>query len=358
MSIRKRGDVYCVDIRTPGGERIRRSCGTSDRKAAQEYHDKLKNDLWRAARLGEKPPRRYEEAVEKYLQQEAGKRDFEGKEQHLVWFGRHFAGRYIHKITRTEIMDALPVFDQRTHLKAPRRVSDSTRNRYLATIVHMLNEAKHRWEWTIGEVPVVKRAREADKRIRWITPEEARSLLREIKIEWVRDVTELALNTGLRYANLRDLEWAQVDLVKKRAWIHPDQAKAKKPIGVPLNVVAVEIIRRQIGKESRFVFKVPGDAGRKIDNRQWKKSCDRAGIVNFRFHDTRHTWASWHVQNGTPLHVLRELGGWAKYEMVLRYAHLAPDHLAQHVEAVTFRAHGAPVIPVTRGMKEALSVAG
>ena len=47
----------------------------------------------------------------------------------------------------------------------------------------------------------------------------------------------------------------------------------------------------------------------------------------FRWHDLRHTWASWHVQNGTPLQELMELGSWASYEMVLRYAHLAADHL-------------------------------
>ncbi len=60
----------------------------------------------------------------------------------------------------------------------------------------------------------------------------------------------------------------------------------------------------------------------------WYKAMKRAGIENFRWHDLRHTWASWHVQSGTPLHVLQELGGWASYAMVQRYAHLAADHLA------------------------------
>jgi hypothetical protein len=58
----------------------------------------------------------------------------------------------------------------------------------------------------------------------------------------------------------------------------------------------------------------------------------RAGITNFRWHDLRHTWASWHVQNGTPLHVLQELGGWSDYKMVQRYAHLAQEHLVRYVE--------------------------
>jgi site-specific recombinase XerD len=55
----------------------------------------------------------------------------------------------------------------------------------------------------------------------------------------------------------------------------------------------------------------------------------RAGIENFRWHDLRHTWASWHRQSGTPTHELQRLGGWRSSVMVERYAHLAPDHLAK-----------------------------
>jgi len=59
---------------------------------------------------------------------------------------------------------------------------------------------------------------------------------------------------------------------------------------------------------------------------------ERAGIEDFRWHDLRHTWASWHVQAGTPLHVLQELGGWETAEMVRRYAHLTADHLAPYAD--------------------------
>ncbi len=58
--------------------------------------------------------------------------------------------------------------------------------------------------------------------------------------------------------------------------------------------------------------------------------------------DLRHTWASWHVQNGTPLEVLKELGGWESLEMVMRYAHLGGDHLMEHAERITRTNHGTP----------------
>ena len=61
-----------------------------------------------------------------------------------------------------------------------------------------------------------------------------------------------------------------------------------------------------------------------------------AGIEDFRFHDLRHTWASWHVQSGTPLFVLKELSGWETIEMVKKYAHLDAGHLSQYTNVVTF----------------------
>jgi len=64
---------------------------------------------------------------------------------------------------------------------------------------------------------------------------------------------------------------------------------------------------------------------------------ERAGVVLADadlWHDLRHTWASWHAQNGTPLNVLQDMGGWESESMVRRYAHLAPAQLKQHAETV------------------------
>ena len=61
----------------------------------------------------------------------------------------------------------------------------------------------------------------------------------------------------------------------------------------------------------------------------------RAGIDNFRWHDLRHTWASWLAQQGAPMNVLQELGGWESEEMVRRYAHLSKPQLLQHAELVS-----------------------
>ncbi|MGC9215175.1 tyrosine-type recombinase/integrase, partial [Acidithiobacillus sp.] len=78
-----------------------------------------------------------------------------------------------------------------------------------------------------------------------------------------------------------------------------------------------------------------------VTTKAWYKALHRAGIQpGFRWHDLRHTWASWHAQRGTPLHVLQELGGWSSPVMVQRYAHLSTEHLSGFVENVAPTARG------------------
>ena len=143
-------------------------------------------------------------------------------------------------------------------------------------------------------------------------------------------MAEFSLLTGLRESNVVNLGWNQLDMQRKCAWIHADQAKGKKAIAVPLNSEAIAVIQSQIGKHQDKVFTFKGKPIKGCNNHAWCKALKRVGIEDFRWHDLRHTWASWHVQNGTPLHILQELGGWSSYEMVKRYAHLSPAHLSEY----------------------------
>jgi integrase len=94
-----------------------------------------------------------------------------------------------------------------------------------------------------------------------------------------------------------------------------------------LNEIALEVLHHRKGIAPEFVFTYNGKPVDRTSTKAWKNALQRAGIENFRWHDLRHTWASWHVQNGTSLQELMEPGGCSSYEMVLRYAHLAGDHL-------------------------------
>ena len=193
-------------------------------------------------------------------------------------------------------------------------------------------------------MPRIRKLDEGNKRIRFLTQAEARRLIAHLPAHLV-PLVEFSLATGLRQANVTHLRWEQVDLQRKIAWIHADQAKGKSTIGLPLSTVAVALLRKHKGKHPEWVFPYGGEPIKQPANTAWLDALKDAKITEFRWHDLRHTWASWHVQNGTPLPVLMELGGWKDLKMVLRYAHLAPGHVAPYAGNAGIRAkrgaHGA-----------------
>jgi len=96
----------------------------------------------------------------------------------------------------------------------------------------------------------------------------------------------------LRQSNVMRLEWSQVDIERSVAWIHPDQAKGRKAIHVPLSSVAISVLKRQHGKHPSRVFTFRGKPIRQVNTKAWQKALKRAGIENFRWHDWRNVWAT------------------------------------------------------------------
>jgi integrase len=143
----------------------------------------------------------------------------------------------------------------------------------------------------------------------------------------MKPIVQFALATGCRAGEIHGLEWSHVDLIRKVAWLDHGTTKSGDSRSTPLNVDAVEALDSVQGQHPRWCLTY---AGHRIhqSSSAWEKAKARAGIEDFRYHDLRHTWASWHVQSGTSLPELMELGGWKSYEMVLRYAHLAPEKLS------------------------------
>ena len=107
------------------------------------------------------------------------------------------------------------------------------------------------------------------------------------------------------------------------------------PDDVPPNADAMVVLLARQGRHARYVFICAGKPVARTSAKAWQKALARAVIENFRWHDLRHTWASWHVQSGTRLQEIQALGGWSSFDTVLRYAHAAADHLrraAQRIE--------------------------
>ena len=124
MSLRRRGSVWWVDVLSPTGERVRRSAGTEQKALAQEFHDRLKIELWRIAKLGEKPRRTWNEAVVRWLKEQSHKATIGTDRVHFRWLDRHLGGKSLDAITRN-------VLDRVTEAKLAEGVSNATVNRVL-----------------------------------------------------------------------------------------------------------------------------------------------------------------------------------------------------------------------------------
>jgi hypothetical protein len=190
MALYKRGSTWWIDFATPRGERVRRSAQTGDKAAAKELHDRLKAEAWRIRQLGERPAFTWDDAGYRWLQETAHKRTHDDDVAKLAWLQQFLRGRVLASITREEIA----VIGESKKAEA----SGATANRYLALVRAILRKAWLEWRW-LDWVPKVKLYREAKRRVRWITPEQARVLLDELP-EHQRDMMLFALATGLRQA--------------------------------------------------------------------------------------------------------------------------------------------------------------
>ena len=290
----------------------------------QEYHDRLKAKLWRVEQLGERPHHTWNEAVVKWLIETPHKTTQDKDREIMRWLDPYLGGKRLNDINR-ELLFQIG--------EAKRKeASPATTNRYLALVRAILRKARDEWEW-LDRIPKIHFYRLSDRRVRWITREDAERLLSYLPPHQAA-MARFALATGLRQRNVCRLEWNQVDLRQQLAWIHPDHAKAKRAIGVPLNEEAMSVLRGCLGEHEQYVFTYLGEPVWQVNTKAWRAAVKKAELANFRWHDLRHTWASWHAQAGTPLNVLQEMGGWASAEMVRRYAHLSVTHLRSHAERI------------------------
>ena len=319
MSLYKRKDssLWWLKV-TISGRTIQRSTGTDDKIKAQEYHDTLKAQLWQQERLGVKPTHSWREAVVRWLNETSDKATHLEDKRKLAWMHQ-----YLGELTLNDINQ--DVIDKIRSVKL-KEVSKATTNRYLALIRSILIRSRDEWEW-IDKAPKIRLFKESNSRERSLTFDQVKCLMGELPAHQ-RETVMFALATGLRQRNVLELEWSQVNLELHHAWIHAGQSKNRRPIAVPLNDTAIQVLQRQIGKHESRVFTYAGKPLKAANTKAWGNALKRAGITDFRWHDLRHTWATWQRQAGTPTHELQRLGGWRTGAMVERYAHLAPEHLA------------------------------
>ncbi|WP_081376845.1 tyrosine-type recombinase/integrase [Histophilus somni] len=337
MSIRKnKNGVWQIDFTTPNGERVRCSSKTTDKKLAQQMHDKLKHEAWQIDQLNKRPERTVEQALIRFLEKSEHQKDLDTKIRHAKYWRETIGHKLLSSLTSDDIYNNLP-----THvLKTGKKLSPSTQNRYRTSIMRALNLARQAG-W-VDTIPFLAKNEEPKKRVRWITKDEANLLLKNITLEWMRDICFFALMTGARMTEILTMTWSKIDFSQSIAIVTSDIAKSGRARALPLNRAAINFLRQKETKRiSDYVFhRGKGKMITDIDRDHLHKALELSNISDFRFHDFRHTWASWHVQAGTPLLTLKELGGWETIEMVQKYAHLNADHLLTYANHVKFTSNG------------------
>lgn len=316
---RKDSPFWWIDIKLPDGSHVQKSTRLRDLNAANEFLVNLKADTYRRSKAGVIGDRTWQEATLRYIAENPDKKSLGGDIENLRKLDPYLGDKLLREINR----DLLWPFIQDRLEKD--KVTNATINRGLEVVRRILHLARDEWVWLERFTPI-RMLKEPKRRVRFLTRAESDCLLEEIPAH-LRPVVQYALATGCRVGEILQLEWRRVDFDRRVAWLEHGSTKNGEGRGIPLNSDAILALRAVQGDHSRWCFTYQGERMAAIGS-AWKRALKRAQIENFRFHDLRHTWASWHVMAGTSLQELMELGGWKSYEMVLRYAHLAPEHLS------------------------------
>lgn len=324
MSTFKRGEWWWMEVTGVDGKPVRKSAKTKDPEIA-----KLKETIWRmetmqalglsleAKRLpkGMSFGRTFTEACDYWLEQHAHKRSI--KDDHR--YAQFWKGRLKNTpLSHLQRADLEAILDERAKAS-----TNSTANRYRAFLLAVLNMAVDK-EWLAKPIKL-RRYSEPLPADRFLQASQIIQLLLELPSHQ-RDMAEFALATGARQGAVKNLRWTDISMNKKIAWIRPENSKSGKAVPLPLNQKALDVLDR-CRNNSEWVFTYNGQKIENVNTAAWTKALKRAGLEGFRWHDLRHTWASHHAMNGTPLQALQAMGGWSDPKMVKRYAHFSPESL-------------------------------
>ncbi|WON74538.1 site-specific integrase [Nitrosospira sp. Is2] len=228
--------------------------------------------------------------------------------------------------------------------------SPATVVRYMAALSHAFTTAVKEWGW-IDDSPMrkVSKPKESRGRVRFLSDDERVRLLKSCKESsnpYLYPVVVLALSTGMRHGEIMALSWDDVDLQRGRAVLHETKNGERRAVAITGHVLELlkELAKvRRIDSNLLFPSREnrPQKPQKPVDLRTpWENALKRADIRDFRFHDLRHSAASYLAMNGASLAEIAEVLGHKTLQMVKRYAHLSEGHTARVVESMNQKIFG------------------
>ena len=247
---------------------------------------------------------------------------------HLQWWEAELGHCLLADITPARIVECRD--------KLAKTRGNATVRRYLAVLSHAFSVAVQEWQWA-DDNPFhrVSKPKEPRGRVRYLSDDERGRLLAACRVSRntsLYTIMVLALSTGARKGELLALHWPDVDL--KRGMLTFRETKNGETRSVPLTGYALDVLSKHAKVrrlDTTLVF--PDDTGTQPASirEAWKYAVKRAGISNFRFHDLRHSAASYLAMNGASLMEIADILGHKTLAMVKRYAHLSETHTARVV---------------------------
>jgi len=256
----------------------------------------------------------------------------------LLWWKKALGDYLLSDVTPALIAEQRDVLLKGVTVRGRQR-SPSTVVRYMAALSHAFSIAVNEWGW-LDDSPMrkVKKPKEPTGRVRFLSDDERSNLLKACRRSEYEDlylIVVLALSTGMRQGEIMGLKWNDVFLSDGFLVLHKTKNNERRR--VPLAGHAFDELKkhakvRRIDTELLF-------AGNKSDKpmwfrKRWLTALEVAEISDFRFHDLRHSAASYLAMNGASLAEIAEVLGHKTLQMVKRYAHLSDAHTSQVVASM------------------------
>ncbi|MGK2907121.1 MAG: tyrosine-type recombinase/integrase [Desulfuromonadales bacterium] len=255
---------------------------------------------------------------------------------HLRWWKGKIGDYFLADVNTAMIVECRDKLKKEMTNKGTPK-SPATVNRYTTTLSHLFNVAIREWEWMeFNPLTRIKKLKESRGRVRFLDEGERDKLLETCQTSnnpLLYPFVILALTTGMRYGEVTNIQWKDVDFERRRILLH--ETKNDERRAAPLVGLAHDLLKK-LSKVRRldnpYVF--PGNEESKpvYMRDTWNDALAKSEIKDFRFHDLRHTTASYLAMNGATLAEIAEVLGHKTLAMVKRYAHLSETHTTSVVE--------------------------